>query len=378
MPDGLDMLQATFDFLAEAGHCGIVWVRPDLVAVSRYGVLAEVVPLEARITDSVPALMGLEDDITALQHDETARISLPNLNLDAGRFNSRRVNLALYWRPALAHYFLIFSEAASHHEFEVALTAQIRARSIAEAEIAAKSREIAKANEELTRANADLDAFASIVSHDLRSPLRRLTYFAGEAQTAIAQGETGEALDNLSGVRSQARRMATMLTGLLEYARCGRKPDAAGFVETRDLIEEIAASANRGELIEIRIGGDWPRILTPAQSLDIVLRNLIENAIKHHDRAYGAIYVTGHDEAEIWRVTVADDGPGIAEAWQAAIFEPFRRISGGEAATDGAGIGLALVKRTLETIGGRVTVHSEPAVARGTTFCVEWPKILTQ
>lgn len=375
-----EMLRATFDFLAASGTCGVVLVDCGLVAVERFGTLAEVVPIGRRITQSVPALMDLDAEIEAVRQGGRPRLALPNLNLDAGTSGSRRVNLALYWNGALDRYLLVFSEAASHDEFEVALNAQIRARNIAEAEIAAKSRQIAKANDELVRANADLDAFAAVVSHDLRSPLRRLTYFAGEAQSAVAQGDAAAALDHLASVRAQGRRMATMLSGLLEYARCGRKIDAAEPVETRDLIEEIVAATNRGELMEIRIRGHWPRIVTPVQSLDIVLRNLIDNAIKHHDRAYGVVIVTGlaGNEPAPWRIEITDDGPGIPLAWQSAIFEPFRRMAEDETPTDGAGIGLALVKRTLETIGGQITVHSDPEVARGATFCIEWPRILTE
>ncbi|MBS0242772.1 MAG: HAMP domain-containing histidine kinase, partial [Proteobacteria bacterium] len=75
---------------------------------------------------------------------------------------------------------------------------------------------------------------------------------------------------------------------------------------------------------------------------------------------------------EMLLLSVADDGPGIDPAWHQAIFLPFKQVEASEAA--GAGIGLALVKKTVERFGGSIEVRSEPAQQRGTTFRVAWPK----
>lgn len=109
---------------------------------------------------------------------------------------------------------------------------------------------------------------------------------------------------------------------------------------------------------------------------DVVLRNLIENAVKHHDRADGTVTVTATPARDHLRVSVADDGAGIPTEWQEAIFEPFKRVSD-EPSSESSGIGLALVRRTIETIGGRIEVRSDPAARRGTEFVVTWPLHIT-
>ena len=117
-----------------------------------------------------------------------------------------------------------------------------------------------------------------------------------------------------------------------------------------------------------------PTFATIAQPLDIVLRNLIDNAVKHHDLEAGRIIVHAEDGGENWIFSVADDGPGIPRDWHDAIFEPFKRILDEEEAPEGSGIGLALVKKTVEWFGGRIEIRSDPAARRGTTFRVHWPK----
>ena len=141
---------------------------------------------------------------------------------------------------------------------------------------------------------------------------------------------------------------------------------------------DIIASMPRPAKFKITTSGGWPQLRTWAIPLDVVLRNLIENAIKHHDRDEGHITVTANETETAVQFSISDDGPGIPKDWHAAIFEPFRRIT--DAAdeqsrdADSSGIGLALVKRTVETVAGRVDVQSNPAVSRGTTFRVTWPR----
>ena len=302
---------------------------------------------------------------------------IPDVLLESSDRNGIRINLVVYWMPAERRFLLLISRAVPRTDLEVELTAQVRARAIAEADVTAKSRIIARANEDLTRANQDLQEFASVISHDLRSPLRRLRYFAGDAATSIAAGDMGSAGANLVELQRQAKRMSAMLTGLLEYSRIGRKSEAVELVDTAALAHEIVGSIERAPGLAIVIEGDWPAFRTLAQPLDIVLRNLIDNAVKHHDLADGRIVVHAEDAQDMWMFSVTDDGPGIPSDWHDAIFEPFKRIADEDVAPEGSGIGLALVKKMVEWFGGRIEIRSDPAAERGTTFRVHWPKAIT-
>jgi signal transduction histidine kinase len=124
--------------------------------------------------------------------------------------------------------------------------------------------------------------------------------------------------------------------------------------------------------MQVTLAGEWPVLDTLAAPLDLVLRNLVANAVLHHDRSVGAIVVSAAMQRQALRIDVADDGPGIAKAHQEAIFLPFRTLSENQS-DDHHGIGLALVRKTIDVVGARLDVISDPSVQRGTTFRVEWP-----
>jgi signal transduction histidine kinase len=141
-------------------------------------------------------------------------------------------------------------------------------------------------------------------------------------------------------------------------------------------VQSIVASMPRSAGMSIATAGSWPVLDTYAAPLDLVLRNLIANAVTHHDRpADGHIVVTGRSSTDWLEISIADDGPGIAPEWHETIFQPFKTV-GTSADTERSGIGLALVRRTLETVGGQLTLSSDPAVGRGATFTIKWPVLI--
>jgi signal transduction histidine kinase len=139
------------------------------------------------------------------------------------------------------------------------------------------------------------------------------------------------------------------------------------------LVRDIADNLALTNGMTIDLLGPWPTLRTTPVPLDLVLRNLIDNAVKHHDRDAGRVRLSTETVAGALVFDVADDGPGIAPEWHQAIFQPFSRVDD-HRHPESSGIGLALVKRTVEAAGGRIEVRSDPARARGTTFRVTWPK----
>ena len=163
-----------------------------------------------------------------------------------------------------------------------------------------------------------------------------------------------------------------MMTDLLEYARIGRVQEAVERVETGALIADIVTSLKPTTTLSLIVKGDWPAIDTAAAPLDLVLRNLVENAVKHHDRPQGQVVVSAVAAGGYIAFHIEDDGRGIPAEWQAAIFEPFRKVDDAHH-PDSSGIGLALVKKTVTTLGGGIEVISAAPEVRGTTFVVRWP-----
>ena len=271
------------------------------------------------------------------------------------------------WQTSTDKPMMLVYRAKSQTEIELESSRGIRARLIAEGAVSAKSKELA-------RANADLESFATIVSHDLKAPLRHMRQLADTLITEPAIAGNDEALERLMQVQNLSRRMSHMLTELLDYASLGRKYEAIIETDTAALVASIITSMPETGCQFVSVG-DWPVLPTLAVPLNLILRNLIHNAIQHHDRDRGLVTVGCENKPHELVISVSDDGPGIPPEYHAAAFLPFRTL-GGRNGHGGTGIGLAMVKKVVETAGGGITIVSDPARARGTTFIVTWPKLI--
>lgn len=362
--------------LAERGIFGMVWADETLEVTARYGRLVDFVDVGDPVTAAVLPLIGLEDDIRALATQKGAIIDLPGVSIIGDGAPTPKVNISVFWSEQETCFLVLLTRHSARSDLEVELSRQIRARLIAEAAVTHKSKELTRANAELARANRDLEEFATIISHDLKAPMRLLRYMIDEFESELGSEVSAAAADKLASMRLQSRRMGGMLSALLEYSSAGRKDDVAEAVDTQALVSSIVRSMGPPPGFEVEITGLWPQIETLAAPLDLVLRNLIDNAIKHHDRDRGRIVLSCNDRGDVLLIGVSDDGPGIAPAEHAAAFLPFRRLS--SARQEGQGMGLALVRRWVEAAGGQLSLSSDPSRARGTAFTVTWPKALAR
>lgn len=359
--------------LAERGIYGMIWVDEKLEITARYGRLVSFAEIGEPVTLALLPLMGLEAEIRDLKASDGQVIEIPDVAIVGKDGSTPKVNISVFWSKDEGCFLVVLTRFSQRTDLEVELSRQIRARLMAEAEVMQTSKELAKTNAELGRANRDLEEFASIISHDLKAPMRHLRYIVDEIEASASDQLPEAALSKLEDLKDQARRMASMLTSLLEYSSAGRKEETAEEVDTHGLVHAITSSMRPPPGFEIEIAGFWPTIATVVAPLDLVLRNLIDNAIKHHDRAEGLVRLTCSDQGEALLITVEDDGPGIPSERHEAAFQPFRRLKPGR--TDGQGMGLAFVRRWVGAAGGRLSLESDPAKRRGTTFRLVWPKL---
>lgn len=224
--------------------------------------------------------------------------------------------------------------------------------------------------EDLARSNADLDEFASIASHDLQAPLRAVHTLADWIEQELADDAPAKVTEYLHTMRDRVDLMTRLVTDLLAYSRAGRGDEAGTPTDTARLLEKIEGLLAPPEGITIRSGTELPTLETAPTALEQVLRNLIGNAIEHHDRTEGTITVSARKVGDRWEFRVADDGPGIDPDIHEKVFEMLWSSRSVEAG--GTGMGLALVKRIVERFGGRVWI--EPSGARGTEVCFTWPE----
>ena len=225
---------------------------------------------------------------------------------------------------------------------------------------------------ELERSNADLDSFAYVASHDLKAPLRGIRNLAEWIAQDIESTATEDSRDNLRLLRNRVDRLDSLLESLLTYSRVGRKIDDAKEVNTGKLVAEINDYLAPPDGFHITCGSEMPSLFTPKAPLEQVIRNLINNAIKHHDRGQGQVVISATEQGDRIEFRVEDDGPGIPTEFHARIFQMFQTLKSRDQ-VEGSGMGLAIVKKAIEGFGGSIRVESNPP-RRGSIFIFTWPR----
>lgn len=222
----------------------------------------------------------------------------------------------------------------------------------------------------LIRSNRELDRFAYVASHDLKAPLRSIDQLAGFVQEDAGHMLPEESREDLQLLRSRVSRLDTLLNGLLEYSRVGRREASADWVDVEELLDGIHELYLPNKGFTLELDGPFPKVWMPAAAVELVFRNLIGNAVKHHDRPEGQIRIECIEEEHHALFVVHDDGPGIPEGFEERIFGLFETLKPRDEVEAG-GIGLTMVKKTLEVTGGGIEVL--PSRGRGAHFAVRLP-----
>ncbi|NLS96539.1 MAG: PAS domain S-box protein [Planctomycetaceae bacterium] len=215
---------------------------------------------------------------------------------------------------------------------------------------------------------AELERFVYTVSHDLKAPLITIQGFAGILQENLARGELGEAQTDLERIERAANRMEKLLEELLDLARIGRENIAEAPVDLAGVIAE-ALEGLRSEIdrrgAAVTVHATAPAVWGCRTRLVEVFQNLIDNSLKYLGNQLDPAIEIGAEPGENEVVCfVRDNGIGIDSKYVNKIFELFEQL---DPHCAGTGIGLTIVKRIVETHGGRIWVESEGA-GHGTTF----------
>lgn len=227
---------------------------------------------------------------------------------------------------------------------------------------------LARALAEVERSNRALDEFAHVVSHDLKAPVRAIREYSGFLLDAAGPGTEEERVADLRRIHELSARMRRMIDAAMAYARAGQAGDRVEVVDTGALLEEVIPFLAPPKDVTIRISSPMPTIVTERTPFEQVFRNLVSNAITYRRAGDAVIEVAARDDGDSCEFTVADNGPGIAEAMQERVWRLFHTSRPGE----GSGLGLALVKRIVEAHHGTVALRS--TAGQGATFTVRWPK----
>jgi PAS domain S-box-containing protein len=221
---------------------------------------------------------------------------------------------------------------------------------------------------ELERSNAELERFASVVSHDLRQSLTAVSGFLALLESRYCADLPEGAGTLLGYAREGSERMHALVEDLLAYARVGHSGRAPERVDVGELVHRIAPTAASGAVLEI---GEVPVVLARPREFEQLLANLIANGVKFVAPGVSPrVAVSAVSEGPGWRFEVADNGIGVAAPHAQRIFGMFARSPAGEQ-YPGTGIGLAIAQKVVEAAGGRIWVR--PREGGGSVFCFTWP-----
>ena len=220
--------------------------------------------------------------------------------------------------------------------------------------------------EELRRTNKDLEQFAYVASHDLKTPLRTVIGHLQLLERKFKGKLDPDAEDHMIFAVEGSKKMYGMINDLLAYARVGREKIDFDLVDLNRVLATVQHSL--GSIIQEKnaiISYDNLPIIHGVTTLwEQLFQNLIQNGLKFNHSEIPEIRIEYKDSPEFWILSITDNGIGIEEEYQARIFELFQRLHTTE--FPGTGIGLAVCKRIVELHGGGIWVESEQG--RGTTF----------
>lgn len=224
---------------------------------------------------------------------------------------------------------------------------------------------------ELTRSNAELDQFASIIAHDLRSPLFSLS---GCAQLLADEDErlSESGREAVRYILETVRHMNRLITKLLQRSRVGKSQLKRTNCRLEQVLVDVTGSLRAiMEKTGAQVTHDpLPMIQADPVLIHELLQNLIENAIKYRSGDPPRIHLSARKGAGEWILSVRDNGIGIDPGNLERIFQPFQRLREEGPNYTGLGVGLAICKQILERHGGRIWAESRPGQGSTFFFCL--------
>ncbi len=220
---------------------------------------------------------------------------------------------------------------------------------------------VAERTTDLKAANLELEEFNYIISHDLKEPLRTLSYYCDLLKRHVGDELSPAANKFIEFIQDASKRMKNLVHDLSELSGAGRKEIEARAVDLNDCISDVTKN------LETNIdesGGvvEWdtlPIVYGDRTQLTLLLQNLVDNALKFRKKTPPRVTVSSCRVNGSWQVTVADNGIGIDNRFVGQIFEPFKRLHSREK-YQGTGIGLSICRKIIDRCGGTLTVASSP------------------
>ncbi|RME73197.1 MAG: hypothetical protein D6781_00840 [Verrucomicrobia bacterium] len=237
-------------------------------------------------------------------------------------------------------------------------------------------RRVEERTAEIKAINKELEAFTYTVSHDLRAPLRAMHGMSQALIEDYADVLPPEGVEFAQRIEAAAQRMDRLIQDLLAFSRVGRKDMRPRPVSLHEAVEAVLSTLSpmfEEVGADVAIEGTLPTVIAHPSTLDQVITNLVDNACKFVEKSTAPrVRLSAETRGSRVRLWVADNGIGIEPKHQERIFRIFERLHGIET-YPGTGVGLALIKKAMQHMGGDVGVESEPG--KGSRFWIDLPAV---
>jgi PAS domain S-box-containing protein len=330
-----------------------------------------------RVNKTALTMMGLDspaDLIGSVCHRKICPAELnacPLLDLGQSVDNSERVLLNSSGRqiPVLK---TVLPLSLGGEEVLLEAFVDITERREAEEALQRLNRDLESAVSDLTRANRELQEFAYIAAHDLKTPLRAIGTLADWISKDYADKFDEPGMELVRLLVTKAKQMTAMIDDILQYSRVGQSLQTDHLVDLNKIVSDVIKEIAPAQNIEIMVEHELPTIRCKKTHLIQIFQNLLGNAVKYMDKPRGQIRVGCVEQEDAWRFSVADNGPGIDEKYFDKIFRIFQTLAPRDG-IESTGIGLSIVKKLVELNKGQVWVES--TVGAGSTFFFTLPKV---
>lgn len=235
------------------------------------------------------------------------------------------------------------------------------------------SEEMHKTNRRLAQSNQELERFAHIASHDLKTPIRSIVSFTTLLRHRLKTQENPDVWELLDFIEKGGKNMNQLIEDVLEYSRLsGKESLKEDWVDLNKLTNELAQlmqETKDAQSITFEIA-QLPHVLWYHSHIYLLFKNLIENGIKYNKSTSPTIKIDSKITEDVHFITITDNGIGIQEQYFESIFTMFNRLHN-QSEYEGTGLGLATCKKIVEEFEGKISVSSQ--VDKGTVFTIEIP-----
>ena len=221
----------------------------------------------------------------------------------------------------------------------------------------------------LVKQNQELNEYAHMISHDLKTPLQSIDALINWIREDYYEDFDNGGKEILNLIRNNVEKIDTLIQGILEYSTIGKVEKKRYEINLNSLLKKIIPKIDNPQGIKIIIPENLPIISGDTYRLELLFHNLIHNALKFNDKGKnGLIEINYFNQKDFWKFTLKDNGKGIENKYFDKIFVAFQKLENDHKST---GIGLSIVKKIIEAYNGDIYIESTPNVETIFTFTIK-------